>query len=509
MVSALSPLCHLTKLWAACMERRPSLRVRLVAIAVVLISTPLHTSESDCYRIVSLPLPDGLKLEVGGLARLPHGRLAAAVRKGEVWIVEDAYVEPPKAPKFRRFASGLHEPLGLTYRDGFLYLAQRSEVTRLADHDGDGIADEYLTVGKGWGVSGNYHEYAYGPKFDPQGNLWIMLNSNFGEKGPWPEQRWRGWSIVLRPDGSWEPVAAGFRSPCGLGFNLAGDLFAVDSQGGWVATCPLFHIEKGAFYGYVPALADAKRPESPVKHPGKIPTGLTVPEAARVIPGFKLPAVWFPYRKMGQASTDVLCDTTEGKFGPFAGQLFVGDFTLALISRVALERVNGVYQGACFPFRRGFGSAVFRMEWGADGSMFVGETNRGWNSLGTRSYGLERLVWTGKVPFEVKTMVVQPDGFFLTFTKPVHRAGAAVTDAYRMKSYTYKYHQTYGSPEVDTRELRIDSATVSSDAFGVRLVVDELREGYVHELHLPGVRAVSGELLLHPQAYYTLNTLPR
>jgi hypothetical protein len=42
----------------------------------------------------------------------------------------------------------------------------------------------------------------------------------------------------------------------------------------------------------------------------------------------------------------------------------------------------------------------------------------------------------------------------------------------------------------------------------VRLFVDQLQEGHVHELHLDGVRSAAGKPLLHPVAYYTLNYVP-
>src|SRR5690606_10054746 len=122
---------------------------------------------------------------------------------------------------------------------------------------------------------------------------------------------------------------------------------------------------------------------------------------------------------------------------PFENQLFVGDQTTASIARVFLEKVDGEYQGACFPFRLGFQCGVNRMCWGDDGSMFVGMTNRGWGSLGTKPYGLQRLVWTGKVPFEIHEMRARPDGFELTFTRPVDPAIARDPASYSMTSYTY------------------------------------------------------------------------
>ncbi|HPA73088.1 MAG TPA: LysM domain-containing protein, partial [Spirochaetota bacterium] len=134
-------------------------------------------AEAATYRLHTYPVPSDLRLEASGVCVLPDGRLAVGIRKGEVWILENPLLESDRAADYHwhRFASGLHEPCGLTWHDGALYTSQRSEITRLEDGDGDGVADAYLTVAKGWGVSGNYHEYAYGPAFDAQGNLWLTL----------------------------------------------------------------------------------------------------------------------------------------------------------------------------------------------------------------------------------------------------------------------------------------------------------------------------------------------
>ncbi len=148
------------------------------------------------------------------------------------------------------------------------------------------------------------------------------------------------------------------------------------------------------------------------------------------------------------------------------------------------------------------------MAQGTDGSVFVGLTNRGWSSLGTASYGLQRLIWTGKTPFEIKEMRAQPNGFELVFTKPVDAQTAENLQSYAMNSYTYLYHSTYGSDEIQQRDLDVRSATVSDDGRRVRLHIDGLRELFVHELVAAGIRSVDGEPLLHPHAYYTLNRIP-
>ena len=186
----------------------------------------------------------------------------------------------------------------------------------------------------------------------------------------------------------------------------------------------------------------------------------------------------------------------------------MGEFTQAGVNRVFLEKVGGEYQGACFPFRSGFASAVLRLAQGADGSMFAGLTNRGWSSLGNASYGLQRLVWTGKTPFEIQEMRATKDGFELLFTLPVDPESATDPASYAMQSHTYLYHAAYGSDEIQKQNLSIRSATLSDDRRRVRLVIDGLRELFVHALEADGVRSADGQKLLHPDAYYTLNRKP-
>src|SRR3546814_17888331 len=84
---------------------------------------------------------------------------------------------------------------------------------------------------------------------------------------------------------------------------------------------------------------------------------------------------------------------------------------MSMVSRVFLEKVNGEYQGAAIAFRSGFRSGVLRMAWAPDGSLFIGETNRGWGSAGDANEGLERMVWNGDMPFEMKAVRAMPDGF--------------------------------------------------------------------------------------------------
>ena len=176
--------------------------------------------------------------------------------------------------------------------------------------------------------------------------------------------------------------------------------------------------------------------------------------------------------------------------------------------RVALEKVNGVYQGAVFPFREGFMSGVFRQVWGKDGSMYVGQTSRGWGATGRAQYGLQRLVWTGKVPFEPHQVSARPDGFEVYFTAPVDRASAENPASWAVNSFIYKYHHIYGSPTINQVAHTVRAVVVSKDGLSARIVVDSLRQGYIHEIRMAGVKSASGESLLHDFGYYTVNQIP-
>lgn len=495
---------------------------------------PAASKEEDFYRIVTFPMPEGVVLEVGGLDWLDKAktRLLAATRRGELWVIDNLYTDNPqidgpvvvkgKKPgdvkqadpasivRYKRMLFGLHEPLGVLVRPDGIYMAQRAELTRVKDLDGDDRIDLVETICNSWEVSGNYHEYAFGPKLDKDGNLWVTLNRPFGGGQEPASAAWRGWAVKIDPKGKMHPVAPGLRSPAGLGANAEGDMFYTDNQGDWVAVCKLSHLKPGAFQGNPIALESCDLPGSTMKNPGKgFPkSGLLWGDAVKEMPQLVAPAIWFPYAEMGRSHSDILVDSTAGKFGPFANQLFVGDQGNAIIVRVALEKIDGEYQGAVFPFRKGFGSGVLRMCWGHDGSMFVGGTNRGWGG-GAKPFALERLVWTGKVPFEVHEMKATPTGFDLTFTQPVDAKTAADVKSYAMQCWTYHYHADYGDKQQKQHPLEITSATVSPDGMKVSLVIPERKAYYVHELRLGGVRNRDGESLLHPIGYYTLNRIPQ
>lgn len=475
----------------------------IVALALFALQDPAPgpRAESRYYSVETLALPEHVELEVGGLLVRPDGAILACTRRGEVWCIRDAFVAG-REPRFTRFAQGLHEPLGLLEHEGWIYVAQRGELSRFRDVDGDDRMDELETVCDAWPISGNYHEYNFGPALAPDGALWITTNKPFGDE-PFGRAKWRGFALRITLDGAMQPMCAGLRSPAGVGVAPWGDLFYTDNQGEWCGASKLAHLEPGDFHGHPWGAFSCDDPLWTFTKPGDPPNGMPMPEVAGVMPSFKLPAVWFPYDEMGRSPSGFVWDRTRGAFGPFEGQLFVGDQYQSSVMRVFLERVGGRWQGACFPFRRGLSSGVVRVAWDGRGGLLCGLTDRGWGSLGQRTMGLERIAWTGETPFEIAEMRARSDGFELRFTGPVDEASAGATGSYSLESYTYLLHETYGSDEVDRRALVVDEARVTPDRLGVRLVVEGLREGYVHELRA-SLRSAEGGELVHDAAYYTL-----
>ncbi|MDB6132898.1 MAG: putative rane-bound dehydrogenase domain protein [Verrucomicrobiales bacterium] len=490
-----------------------SLHPSLFRLSAVALTVSAATSvaddpkESDYYQIQAIPNPDKLVLEVGALEHTPEGRIFATTRRGDVFTVTDALGPDVSTAKLKLFAGGLHEVLGATWneKNQSLYITQRPEVTRLHDDDGDGRADTFETVCDGWGITGDYHEYAFGSKFDPDGNMWVVLclTGSFTS-----DTEYRGWGLRITPDGRMLPSVCGIRSPGGIGFNAAGDAFYTDNQGPWNGSSSLKWLKPGSFAGNPTgnkwfSITTEIGPRPPEPHD----QSRMVTEREHV-PTLVPPAVMLPHAHLGQSPTAIICDRTGGKFGPFKDQLFVSEQTFSNIARVSLEKVNGVYQGVAIPFLEGFGSGLIGMTLTDSGILFAGGSDRGWGSRGGKPYSFDRVVWTGKTPFEILNMTAEPDGFTLSFTAPVNKETAGDPASYAMRAWTWAYRQEYGGPEVDQVKPVISAATVSSDGMKVRLKAAPLTKGHVHYLQSPGVRSADGVPLLHGDAYYTLNEIP-
>lgn len=466
--------------------------------------------ENPSYRVENIELPEGLHAETGAVGFLPDGRFVACFLRGEVMFYDT------KTKKWTLFAEGLHEPLGvLAISNSELLIMQRPELTRVKDTDGDGQADLYETVTNDFGISGNYHEWNFGPIKDKEGNIFIALTtaSNAGiimrevrgkldtttfadKQEKYSPVSYRGWIMKLGTDGKLEPYAGGLRSPNGINFDEKGNLFSVDNQGGWVGTNVLYHIQKDKFYGHPSGLSWTKgwNRGSPFR------IRIAELDKMRV-----KPAIQFPYDLIGNSLTEPVFDYTRGKFGPFGGQVLLGEMEKGRIVRVMMEEVGGQLQGACVPLldSKDLRLGTNRMVFAADGSLWTGHVQYGFP--GDR--GIQRIVYTGKVPMDVYSMSLTSTGFDLTFTQPVDENTALNPENYKFRNYYYEYHAKYGSDLFDVQPVQVSNIRISSDKKKVSITLASLKAERIYELQLGDIRSSSGTALANHFISYTLNKL--
>ncbi len=454
---------------------------------------------------------------MGGLGFTPEGELAVAMRRYGILIAKPQ-ADPTKFA-WRSFSDDiLHNTCGLqVVSKGEMIISTMDDLVRVKDTDNDGIADSYQVICDDWGITGNYHETnMLAPDGPNAKNGWWLAIGTASHNGPvftnvrgtyspigqrgrnFSGANWKGWVVHISPDGRLEPYAKGFRANNGIGIGPDGKMWVTDNQGDWRGTSPLYHVTKDGFYGHPSSLVWDKNFTSdvdndPLKHP------LEKLDAMRT-----RAAVEFPQGSMCNSPSEPVFDT-KGKFGPFAGQMFVGDVAGGRILRVMLEEVDGMMQGACIKFvDKDLRAGNNRLVFSPDGTqLYTGQTMRGW---GQPAEGLQRITFTGAMPFDVKAMTLTKDGFVVTFTKPVDPVGGARPGSYKAKRFYYGYGPQYGSPKRDETELKVTSVTLSADGLSATLVIDGIQKDRLVELGLD-LNAADGTRIRQPTLCYTINRL--
>ncbi len=451
----------------------------------------INRDASPGYEMESIPLPFAGCRPSDVIFATDGTMYALAMTEGQVWRTR---IPPPGHPnriRWQRYASGLYHPIGLALVDNRLFVAQKPEITELIDHDGDGTADHYRTLATGWGLSTGWHEYCFGLAVDQQKNLWFALNTGYFWTNPGYVNpgRWRGSVMRVSTETEYlESVAKGCRVPNGVATGPAGDLFFTDNQGDWIQACKLAHVVQGRFYGHPEYKEDALSKE-------QYPDGRS--------------AIWFPYHRMRSISGPIH-DDTHGKFGPFTDQMFVGDVGYganAGIMRVALEKVDGEYQGACFPFVDNQPLGCERMRFGPDNSLYVASLTS----------GLTRISYAGvdgsQTPLAMRAIHIRPrgTGFVIQLTKPLAADETIKPNQFTIKRYHYLYTGNYGSPQADEQTIPVDKAELSSDRTSITLTfpVETYPIGMVYEFRVPNLRDESGKQMLHKEAWYTVHRIPK
>lgn len=475
------------------------------SLLLLALAAPLAAAD---YRIEDIPLPQGVPPEVGGLDFAPDGSLFVVLRRGDVF--KAIPTEDPGDFDWQLFATGFHNGCGIdAVSASKIRVTQMAEFTEAEDTDGDGSADRYRRLAHGWGLSGNYHE-TNTLTHDGQGGYYLSIGtashngptfehtlgdySKFGRRGRnFSAVKWRGWVLHCDAQGTLTPFASGFRMHNGLHLDPQGRLWSSDNQGDWKATTPLYHIEKGNFYGHPSSLV--WDPDWPAD---KDPLATYRDDLDAYNAHRTLPAVQIPHREMNRSGSEPI--TIPEGFGRFEGQLILPDNNGTRITRLMVEEVGGAMQGACTHFIDGEGlrSGNNRARFSPDGKqLYVGQTVRGWGKL---SEGIQRITPLDPI-FEVETLSLTPGGFALTLTAPIEQGDLSQT---KVRSFTYQSRWTYGSPMENQREHKL---TAESEGARIDLKIGDLEAGRVYEIRLPELASQDRGKLRHRTLYYTANRL--
>ena len=452
------------------------------------LTAVLSAAGPEGYKIITIDTPSQVKFHVTGLDVAKDGTVYCATRYGDVWTLKNG--------KWTHFAKGLHEPCGILVEDGSVVVAQKPELTRLIDVNKDGKADEYVKISSAWEFHNNYHEFNFGVIKDNEGNYVGTLNLAHNDPQALKlstmvsQGGYRGWAYKVTPKGKFIPFASGLRSPAGIGRNPAGNIFYTDNQGDFVGTSMLCEIKKGHFYGHPVSLLDQGFTREKIK-------GMSIEELGKMR---TLPVAWIPHSEISNSPGNPEWDSTAGKFGPFKDQFFIGDQTRSSIFRVSLQKVGDIHQGCVFDFMTGFQSGCIRLKFDSQGALWVGETGRGWTARGGKQFGLQKVVWDGKVPFEIQDVKMVEGGFKVSFTQPL--AGAD-KDLIKLTNWWYTYHKNYGSPKVDEKPVPISGISLSSDK-KVLTVKTVLTEKKVYGFDFSKFTGAGGGKLVNGKAFYTL-----
>ena len=391
----------------------------------------------------------------GGFDFFPDGRAAICTFHGDVWIVSGLEGDL-KHLDWKRFATGLFQPLGLKIVNGVIYVTGRDQITRLNDLNKDGEADFYENFNNDTVVTANYHEFCLDLHTDAAGNFYYFKGAPWSPEVKTPHQ---GTCLKVSKDGSkLEVYATGFRAPNGSGMGPGDVLTVSDNQGHWMPSSKLNVVKKGGFYGMTPSAhrelvlhasngetitLDPSDPEARAKYKLKI-TDAGAPAPAT----YDQPIIWLP-QSMDNSSGGQVWAGTE-KWGPFGGHMLFTSYGRGTVFAVLPETVDGQMQGAMvrFPFKFATGAMRGRVN-PKDGQVYVCGL-RGWQTDGAKDGGFYRMRYTGQPVTMPTEFHVKKDGVLITFAQPLDETSVQDLASYSVEQWNYIYSGNYGSPEVST-----------------------------------------------------------
>ncbi|PYJ99365.1 MAG: hypothetical protein DME23_09760 [Verrucomicrobia bacterium] len=359
---------------------------------------------------------------------------------GDVWKVTGIEDKLRKLT-WKRFATGLYQPLGLKVVNDQVYVLGRDQITRVRDENGDGEADFYEDFCNLIETFPEPHHYVTSLETDERGNFYYV--------DPVGVHR-------VPPDGgSMETIATGFRNPNGMGVSPDGGIITVaPQQGEWTPSSLIVEAKPGGYYGYGGPKVTPYRPL------GYDPVLCWIPHGVDNSGGSE---VWVPQSRTGvppviesgRAELPLGPDfgdarqrvPTTADWGPLAGHFLHFSWGRCMMMLVLRDVVDGVPQAATVSLPGRFLSGAMRGSFNPrDGHLYVvGST--GWQTSALKDGCFQRVRYTGK-PLDVPVeWHVHSNGLTLTFTQPLDQEAAEDAGSYGVEQWNYRYAAQYGSKD--------------------------------------------------------------
>ena len=425
---------------------------------------------------------------VSGMALRGERELLFATWDGDLVSLDLDAIPESGPPPFRRIAQGLSEPMGLAVADGRIFVTEKNQATELIDADNDGDFETYRCVAHDWPATIDYHEYLFGAVVHDS-RLYFSNSAAMAIRNTHNRQApLRGSVIKVHIDtGETEIVAGGLRTPNGIGFGPDKSILITDNQGEWLPSNKLIRLQPEAFYEFR---------SRPPRHP--FDSFVSTP-----------PAAWLPQSEIAMSPTEPIL--LPDSWGPYAGQVIFGDVTFGGLQRVFLENVDGVMQGAAFPFSQGFRHLFNRLVFAADGDLYAGGIARGNDRKFINNVsGLTEIKFTGKSVFEPLAARLRSNGIEIKFTQPLAEDTGWNPAAYFVTQWAYQATQSYGGQKIRHRRSEVRSATVSDDRRSVFLELPDLVASEVLRVRLPlSLKSAEGQSLWAGELWYTVNRIPK
>jgi mono/diheme cytochrome c family protein len=449
-----------------------------------------RSKAADAYVIddIGLPVdnPWRRKVRVSDIQFMKDGTGACVTLDGDVWLVRGLH-EARTAVRWRRFASGLHEPLSLAIRDDRIYVFDRNGIWRLTDTNGDGEADLHEMFSNAFAQTADNREFPSTIRLAPRGEFVIAK----GGQEATTIGKHNGTVLRISADGRHATVLGyGLRQPQ-ISVNIrTGLVISSDQQGHYIPSTPLHIVRDRQFYGF---LSD-KLPRE--VYPAPIADPLT----------------WIPHATNASAMSQVWL--FDARMGPLNDALIHIGYNNPEIFRVLLNNRTATPQAAVVSITRGFDYPPLNGSVNpTDGQLYLaGFQIIGWGTTASRMSGLGRVRYTGAASTLPSEVVAMDKGVLLRFDSPLDPSRAANPDNYSITSWKYKRTYQYGSPQFKADgtpgidRLAPSHAYVSRDGRSVFVGVPDMKP--VMQMRLGWSLATANGTPFENSAYFTPYELP-